>query len=238
MKVTRGQTIIEVPHLEGNLQVIHPFLQGTYFNLAKRIDKQGLQRPTMAETVSLIHDAYKNPDDDEVISDEIKSRMKNRWFYTFNGILYTPQGAFLQDNPEFTENASTANDLIMNESDLKSRLGSREEHGIVYSDDGLVRFVPYGFKRENQSPLELSKNSYVIALAGEEGADKLAYIASKHNEKPYLNTLIIGNEPVKRVAALDFDWYGGRLSVDGNYLVLAGGCSFGVAKNFSSGNKA
>ena len=92
MKVTRNETLIEVPHLGSTLTAVHPFLQGTYFQLADQIDAKQLQRPTMAQTASLIHDAYKNPGDDEQISKQIKQIMKNNYFYAFNGLLYTPSG--------------------------------------------------------------------------------------------------------------------------------------------------
>ncbi len=230
MKVTRQTTLIEVPHLGSTLTVEYPFLQGTYFDLAEQIDAKQLQRPSMAQTASLVYDAFKNPADDKQISDEIKQIMKKDFFYTFNGLLYTPEGVYVQDNPEFSKEAKSANDLVMNEKDLQSRLGS---------NDPSIRFVPYGFKRESQTYQELEKNPLVIALAGKEGAEKLAYIASQHKEKPYLYALENVKEPTKRVAGLDSDWNGDRLYLNGNYHgYIACRHSFGVRpQNFSSGNK-
>jgi hypothetical protein len=226
-RLERQETKIRVPHRGGELTVIHPFLRGNYFNLAKKIDDRGLKRPTMAETASLVKYGYANSDD---IAENIRETMKSNYFYTFNGILYTPNGVLFQDNPEFPEDAQTANDLSMNEQDLISRLGSKEEKGIVFSEDGKTRFLKgYDFKREYQTHNELSKNPFVVALAGEEGAEKLAYIASQHKEKPYLYALEPVKEPVKRVAALDSDWDGGRLDVIGDYQgVNVDWCSFGV----------
>ena len=66
------------------------------------------------------------------------------------------------------------------------------------------------------SSLELAKNPYIIALAGEEGADKLAEIADKYRNKPYLYSYESVKEPITRVSALNFDWVlEHRLNVNG-----------------------
>ena len=228
-RIERRETRIIVPHLNGELTAVHPFLKGTYFHLARQIDKAGLQRPTMAQTASLVHDAYSNPNEDP-IHNEIKKIMKKDYFYAFNGLLYTPEGVYVQDNPEFSKEAKSADDLVMNEQNLQSRLSS---------NDPSIRFVPYGFKIEEQTYQELEKNPLVIALAGKEGAEKLAYIASQHKSKPYLFALENVKKPIKRVAGLDSYWDGDRLSIDGdNHGGNAGWCSFGVrSQKISSGNK-
>ena len=228
MKVKRQETLIEVSHLDGSLTAVHPFLRGNYFDLPRQIPSE--QRPTMAETASLVYDAYKNPNDDKAISDEIKSIMKNDLFYTFNGLLYTPSGVYIQDNPKLLENAKTNDDLRMSEKDLQSRLSSKEEKGIVFSEDGSVRFLKgYDFKTKSQSSLELSKNPFVIALAGEEGAERLGYIADRNKTPPYLFALKDVKEPVKRVAGLGSCWFIVGLDVIGDdYGNCSGGRSFGV----------
>ena len=233
MKVERQETRIMVPHLSGELIVFHPFLQGTYVDSARKLGKQ---MNIMAQTASLAYDAYKNSKDDIQISNEIKQIMKNNWFYTANGNLWSKNhnGVYVQDHPEFEEDATNSDGLIMDEKDLQSRLSSREEHGIVYSEDGSVRFVPHGFKIGMQTPEDLAKNAYIRALAGEEGAEKLAYIASQHKEKPYLNALENVQESIKRVAWLYSGWYVDRLDVIGNsHGVSPSGFSFRVVeKNF------
>jgi len=228
-RIERGETRIIVPHLNGELTAVYPFLQGNYFDLARQIDKAGLQRPTIAQTASLVHDAYSNPNEDP-IHNEIKKIMKKDYFYAFNGLLYTPEGVYVQDNPEFSKEAKSADDLVMNEQNLQSRLSS---------NDPSIRFVPYGFKIEEQTYQELEKNSLVIALAGKEGAEKLAYIASQHKSKPYLFALENVKKPIKRGAGLYSGWYVGRLGIDGvGRGSNASGCSFGVrSQKISSGNK-
>ena len=79
-----------------------------------------------------------------------------------------------------------------------------------------VRFVPFGYQTESMSSLELSKNPYIIALAGEDGAEKLAEVADKHSKKPYLWSFNSVSQPETRVSALYSYWdLGSRLFVDG-----------------------
>ena len=240
MKVIRGETPIEVPHLDGNIKAIHPFFRGNYFNLANKIPSE--QRPNMAETVSLIYDAYKNPEDDRGISKEIKSIMKKGLFYTFDGILYLPrEGILFQSNPEFSKGAKTADGLIMDKNNLISKLGSKEEKGIVYSNDGSIRFLKgYNFKIEFQGSSDIVKNPFAISLAGQEGAEKLAYIVDQYKLNSYLSSIINPSGFFKRVAGVYSDWNHDWLDVDGNNRGSVDiGCSFRVVRpqKNSTGNQ-
>ncbi|MBL7147355.1 MAG: hypothetical protein ISS82_00840 [Nanoarchaeota archaeon] len=67
------------------------------------------------------------------------SNFSNVW--CFNGVLPTSDGVIIQDDPNYQNNR-----IIMDEKDLTQRLGSREKNGVIYSDDGSIRFVPYGFE--------------------------------------------------------------------------------------------
>ncbi len=196
MKVKRTPSIIQVPHLEGNIKIQHPFFHGDYFGLAKQIDENGLKRPTMAEVVSLVYDAYKNPDDDKAISNEIK---EIELLYSFEGLLNSSEGVFIQDNPDFKKNAKHSNHLIMDEKDLKLRLGSREENGVIYGDDELTRFVPNGFETKQLTSKEVVNHSFIIGLIGKEGAEKLSYIID-HNENKSIDLMIYETkDDIKRV---------------------------------------
>ena len=95
------------------------------------------------------------------------------------------------------------------------------------SNDSSVRFVPFGFETESMSAIQLVKNRYVIALAGEEGAEKLAEVAGKFKQKPYLWSFKSVNEPTTRVSALSSNWdLGHWLLVGGD---LHGDCGAGHA---------
>lgn len=82
--------------------------------------------------------------------------------------------------------------------------------------DITEKFVPFSdYKIGEQSPKELAKNKFVIALAGEEGAEKLAEIASYYKETPYLWSFDNVNEQIERVAALNTYWGSNRLDLCG-----------------------
>ena len=152
---------LTVPHEGGELSFQHPAFNGTYVDVAKQIDKAGLKRPNSSETASLVYDAWQNPK--EKYSSEIISILKNNWFWEFTGNLYLPKsneeinnGVILEHNPKIKNGK-----LVMDKNSLIKRLKE---------NDALVKFVPFGYKIETQSSLELSKNPYIIARYGEEGA--------------------------------------------------------------------
>ena len=210
-----NQLKLTASHNGRDLTFMHPnYGPNTYANVKADIEKDNLRPAIMAETASLVHTAFNSIDKYSV---EIKDLMRDRYLWIFTGILYVPnKGAYLQDAPK-TRNGM----LFMDESDLIKRLES---------GDSSVRHVPFGYKTESMSPLELGKNPYVIALAGEEGAEKLAQMADKHKRKPYLWSFESVSEPLTRVSALCSDWgLDDWLDVSGYYLGGNGdGCAFGV----------
>ncbi|KHO48866.1 MAG: hypothetical protein QJ16_C0002G0001, partial [archaeon GW2011_AR1] len=96
-------------------------------------------------------------------------------------------------------------------------------------NDSDVKFVPFGYKTETQTPNELEKNSYIIARYGEEGAEKIAEVSSKYNVNPYLFSFKSVDEERQRMSALGDYWNGSRLSVDGDWNGDVVGHSFGVS---------
>ncbi|MBS3077987.1 hypothetical protein J4412_00590, partial [Candidatus Pacearchaeota archaeon] len=97
-------------------------------------------------------------------------------------------------------------------------------------NDSDVKFVPFGYKTETQTPNELEKNSYIIARYGKEGAEKMAEVSSKYKVNPYLFSFKSVDEERQRMSALISNWYGGRLDVDGDvWDGGGGGHSFGVS---------
>ena len=88
------------------------------------------------------------------------------------------------------------------------------------------------------SHLEIAKNPYIIALAGQEGAEKLAEVVGKHKKKSYLWSSEYVNKQLTRVSALNSyrDSFR-RLDVDGDYHGYGGGgCAFGVSGKALSKN--
>ncbi len=199
-----------------NLIFIHQaYGPNTYAKVKEAIEQDNLKPATMAETASLAHAAF-NSDDNH--SKEIRKIMKERGLWAFTGTLYTPKLGYVQDNPETREGMP-----YMDESDLVKKL----EAG-----DSSVRTFNYCFKTGEMSPGELAKNEYVQALAGDEGAEKLAELAGRHESQPYLWGFKSVSKPETRVSALFSNWnFGTWLYVYGDGYGRGNnryGCALGV----------
>ena len=213
LRVEEARTKLIAEHRGEDLTFLHPsYGPDTYFNVRDSIQNAGLSLPTMAETASLVYTAFNSEDK---YSKEVKQILQDRWLWAFDKNLYTSKGVYIY--PE----------LISNREDLEeSELVKKLE-----ANDKSIRFVPFGFKTESMTSMELAKNAYLKALAGDEGAEKLAEIADKFENKPYLWALTSVNQPETRVSAVgsyrDFDL---RLSVDGYGRGGRVGHAFGVRK--------
>jgi len=219
LKVEEKRHKLTVNHNGKDLTFLYPvYGPDTYANVGKKIEKDGLSRPTMAETASLVHAVFNS---DDGYNNEIKKLMKQGWLWTFTGILYVPnKGAFIQDNPEIRDGVP-----FMDKDDLEEK---------IKSGDSSVRYVKFGYKTGRMTPKELEKNEFVIGLAGKEGAKKLAEVACKNRENPYLWSFKSVNKPLTRVSAVGSDWdLGDRgLGVDGiDRGDVWRGFGFGVQKN-------
>jgi len=227
MKVKEGKTSLTISHEGGELTFQYPAFSGTYGSVAEQIDKEGLKRPNSPETASLVYDAFQNKDGK--YESEIIKILKENWFWEFTGNLYLPKsneeinnGVILEHNPKI-ENGK----LIMDKNSLIKRLKE---------NDALVKFVPFGYKIEKQSSLELSKNPYIVARYGEEGADKIAKVADKYSNKPYVWSFNSVNEEKVRMSALGRIWsFDVRLDVYGYFWDDDdGGDAFGVCNSEKS----
>lgn len=217
LRAKEGRTELYAEHEGKDITFIYPAKgPGTFAQVGEQIDSDGLIRPTMAQTASLAYAAWQNPKDK--YSSEVIDVIKNKWLWAFNGILYVPnKGAYIQDDPK-TENGRVS----MNLSELEK---------MLKEGDPRVRFVPFGYKTEKQTALELGKNRFVQALAEKEGAEKLAEVANRYKKQPYVWSFNNVNEETQRVAALGSLWVlGGWLGVDGDGVGGYGGRAFGVQK--------
>ena len=217
LRIKEEKPKLTVDHKGKDLTFVHPsYGPDTYANVGSEIEREGLIRPTMSEITSLFHSAFNS---DNKYSKEIQKLMKDRYLWGCTGTLYVPnKGAYIQDDPEVRNGMP-----FMEESELVRKLES---------SDPSVRFVPFGFQTEEMTSLQLSTNPYVKALVGDEGAEKLAEIADKHRNKPYLWSFRFVDKPLIRVSTLDSYWdLGGWLDVVGNGRGgNMGGCSFGVSR--------
>ncbi len=209
MEVEVGITKLRVSHEGGKLTFQYPAFRGNYGNVANAINNDNLKRPNSSETASLVYDAFKNSDGK--YESEIIKILNDTLLWEFTGNLYLPKlnekidnGVILEYNPKI-ENGK----LIMDKNSLIKRLKE---------NDSNVKFVPFGFKTGKQNLIELQKNPYIVARYGKEGAEKIAEIASKYKNEPYVYSFDSVNEEKVRMSALFRDWGSvNRLIVLGNY---------------------
>ena len=196
-----------IPHEGGRLTFQYPAFRGYYKDVASAIDNDSLKRPNSAETASLVYGAVKNKAGK--YEAEIIKILNDAWLWEFTGNLYLPKsnkeinnGVILENNPQILNGK-----LVMDKNNLIKKLKE---------NDSNVKFVPFGYKTGEQNLLELQKNPYIIAGYGEEGAQKLAEIASNYKSNPKLWSFDSVDEEKIRISALD--WYGysgGSLDVSG-----------------------
>ena len=207
---TEESSLTKISYERGELHFQDIEFKGAYGKVAGEIDKAGLKRPNSAETASLVDYSWKNPE--EKYSQEIISILENNWFWEFTGNLYLPKsheeinnGVILENNPKIINGK-----LAMDKNSLVQRL---------QNNDPLVKFVPFGYKIGKQNLIELQKNPYVLARYGKEGTEKMAEVASKYKNKPYIWSFDSVDKEETTLSVLSSGWYfGDRLYVDGGFL--------------------
>jgi len=221
MKIEEGRTELTVNHQGRDLKFVYlTYFPGNYANVSDKIESAGLVTPTMAETASLVYGAFNSDDKSSWdVRREIKNAMRYASLWAFTGSLYVPgKGAYIQDNPRVRGGMP-----FMDESDLVRRLEA---------NDPGVRFVPFGFKIGDMAASELAENQYIIGLAGEEGAVKLAEVAGKHRYNPCLGSFESVDTPQTRVSDLNtYEHLGDGLNVCGRNRGNGLGYALGICKS-------
>jgi len=189
LQIILGETKLIVPHNNREITFIHPLSKGNCFDVDQQLQAKNLQDPTFGENISLLYSASKK--NVEEYSKEILNLIKNESMWCFTGSLYLPKrkeyfsnGVIVQDRPQIQEG------IIMDKSELVKKLkNGKKVKGVLFSEDGSVRFVHFGYKTGEQTPQELGRNHYLLALTGsEETREKLVELASKYSGKPYLHS--------------------------------------------------
>jgi len=141
---------------------VHPaYGPGTFKNVMSQIDHASLLRPTTSQIVSLVYHSFQNQDVPKC--KEVIKILKNEYLWTATENLWVPkEGVFVFDNVGG-----------------KMPFDKKSLERMLEKDDKRVRFVPFGFKTNEQSLRQFAKNPYVIAHVGEENADAIAEIAGK-----------------------------------------------------------
>ncbi len=224
-RIRVGRTEMDFSHQGRTLTAAHPFYgPANSLNLLSQIrgsseNPTGYREPTAPELASFVHEYFNGS---ELQASEVNQIMRDGYFRGFTGILYLPeeQVAHFIDHPEFDEKS------YVDKNNLLKRLAeSRAQVAFEHFREGSVEWR------------KVAKHPYFVAWAGgEEGAEKLAEITSKHSRKeayiwaPDLSNLKV---PEARVASLDSGrgLDDSRLSVDsGNRGDDGDSCAFGVLK--------
>ncbi len=219
-RIRVGRTEMDFQHEGKTLTAVHPFYgPANSRTIQNLIRKDGYVEPTSAQLTSFVHEYF---DGSEQQAQEVTQIMRDRYFRGFTGILYVPESkgkglAHFIDYPEFDKKSFVDKDNL-----LKRLDESRAQVPFEHFKDGSVDWN------------KVAKNPYFVAWAGgEEGAEKLAELASKHPDKEaYIWVPDVPNlkEPIARIATLVSDWDGGRLDVFSDDYVgdFEGSCAFGV----------
>ncbi len=160
---------MEFPHQEKVLTATFPFFgPANSRTLIAEIKHQKCIKPTFPELISFIHHYFNRKG---LQSEKIIEIMNTKYFAGFTGILYLPMEkeiCFL-DQPSFDRGS------LVDVDDLVRRQKLNEARSRVSLENVETGSVPWK---------KIAKNPLFIAVSGgEEGAEKLAELASKHSDK-------------------------------------------------------
>lgn len=194
------RTELQIPHNSGEATFLFPAFGGdTYRRIGKSILSRNLQVPTGDYTASLLHYAYCNPVANEQESNSVKNIVENSWLWMFNINLWTEKGVYVIQDKE-AMGVSQNLDIGNLEKALEN---GKEINGVRFSEDGRVRFASKWTYRYNPRkdlsycdkhylvPEDLSKDGFVVASFGKEGAEKIGEISAKFGGHSSLRRLNI-----------------------------------------------
>ena len=225
--IREGRTEIDFPYKDGKLTATHPFFGPyTYLNAGKQILEKNLIVPNGDEIAAFLHAAYLGPEEFTKNPQirEISDIMTNRCLWNFNRNFYGLGGVYVVQDPEVKGRIEEPH-----ENQLESILNDCIElnNGVRISRDGKVRFAPKDSYRFGEHTSEsFAKDGFVIASFNIDGAKQLSEVSKKFNFEPKTSGVELGKDdkPEQRVSALKvlYDYYGGRLFVDGRIDVSSG----------------
>lgn len=180
LEVFDEEAKIIVPHEEGKIAFVYrdcmPY--DNFFEARKDMENRSLSMPTTTEAISLFYAA--SQDTKNHYSGEIIGTFAVDHLFTNNGLLWTNDGVYIEDNPLVADGR-----IQMDKTDLDNR---------IQNNDRTARFAPYGFKTGWQTFHEIEENPFVVGLAGMEGTSKLAKIAADKNIEVYIGGLELTSE--------------------------------------------
>ncbi len=163
------KTEMEFSHQGEKITAIYPFFgPADSKTLLSIIKLEKYSAPAFPELTSFVHHYFSG---EGKHSEEITEIMNTKYFVGFTGILYLPQEkeVYFMDHPKF-DMAS-----VVDTDNLISRIRLNDFRTRVSLDGIETGTLPWN---------KIAKNPFFIAVSGgEEGAEKLAELASKHQTK-------------------------------------------------------
>ena len=163
------KTEMEFPYQGKTLSAMYPFFgPANSKTLQEEIEREKYKESTFPELVSFINHYFNS---EESKAKEFRKIMRTKYFVVFTGVLFLPwkkEVCFI-DHPSFDRGS------VVDVDDLESRLRMNDVRSKISLDNIETGSIPWD---------KIAKNPLVIALSGgEEGAEKLAEIASWHPDK-------------------------------------------------------
>lgn len=204
----------------------YPPFRGTYTEAVSDLDKEGLERPSSAETASLVHEIFKDSNGKYFLP--MLRFLRENVVWEITGNLYLPKSTHEEVHNGIILDLDSQN-LKFENGKLKMDKDSLVQR--LRKDDPLVKFVPFGFSTGSQKWQELAKNKYVQARYGEEGAEKIAEVASyyesNHGKQPRLIMSFFDEEKTWMSALADGRILSSGLTIYSNWGVPSDGYIFG-----------
>ena len=122
----------------------------------------GVVMPTIGELVPLISASFIKTGEIEEVEGIVQALLKNP-IMGRTMVVMGEDGILVDDNPPL----ELLDDVIAYERSLRSRLDSEEKDGVIYSRDGVVRFVSNRkFHLGPEPSLKFAENKGLIAIVG------------------------------------------------------------------------
>ncbi len=210
--------------IDGRVYTAEPQGPGNFLKLKKANYGEGFVQATLGGQSMIYSRTILNSEAQG--AQKIMHTGRAYWLLGDTAVIWTSEGLIAQDKPELREGR-----IYMVPEALMSQLDGKQIRDVRFSDEGKVRFTPYGFKVGEQKPSDFAKNAGLITLLGdEEEAELMAEASAKFRNKPFLGGFISSQENLIRVPVLGenddrlgiggYDW--GEFDDDR--------CSFGVLK--------
>ncbi len=187
VRIERGKDLTKliVPHENTVVTFVYPPIgPSNYRKVGEEILNKEYRIPTGDETASLLHAAYFSDVRDELEFDNIRRIMDNinNCVWIYNRSLWTDKGVYIVQ-----DQGARGRSENFNENELEKMLKNGENiNGVRFSKDKIVRFAPKEtYTSEiHMKPEKLSKDGYITASYGQDGAKKLGEFVAHYQYHP------------------------------------------------------